>query len=159
MSRALRLILLASTVLMGALSASLFIAFKTRPYPSLRQVRAILFDNWNVYGLFQLNVGLLLAAAWILCVHRRKSIALLWVLGIALVGHIATLAYLLVRAASARTITDVLRPRVAPEDAVSSTPVIQPCSAAFNVELPEPTNAAEQQDDFTPAPSVMEDRS
>lgn len=151
MSRALRLIMLASTVLLGALGASLFIALQTRPHPSLRLLRTILFDNWGVYGVFQLNVGLLLAAAWILCVHRRKSIALLWVLGIALVGHIATLAYLLVRAASARTIGEVLRPQVTPLSTESAAPMIQPCSAAFNVELPEPNATVAPNDEIAAA--------
>ena len=157
MSRALQLLMFASMVLMGALSASLFMAFRHRSHPTLRQVRAILFDNWNVYGLFQLNVGLLLAALWILCVHRRKSIAMLWVVGIALVGHIATIAYLLMRAASARTVTDILLPQAAPVVANPSAPVIHACDAAFNVELPEPADAAAPQNEIAPQPTEVEE--
>lgn len=144
-------------VLMGALSASLVMAYRVRPHPTLRQFRAILFDNWSMYGLFQLNVGLLLAAAWIFCVHRRKSIALLWVLGVALLGHIATIAYLLVRAASARTLNDILLPQAAPVVENPAAPVIQACDPAFNVELPEPTDSAAPPDVVASQATVIEE--
>jgi len=151
MSRALRIVILSSTVLLGALSAGLVMALRQRPHPSLRQIRAVLFDNWGVYSLFQLELGLFFAAAWILCVHRRKPVALLWIAGIAVTGHIATLAYILVRACSAQTVADVFMPQRAPRPVEeAAVPVIQPCSAAFNVELPEP--AAQDADAADPAP-------
>ncbi len=139
MSRALRVIMLLSMVLMGALSASLFMAMRLRAHPTLRQARAILFDNWGVYGLFQLNAGLLLAAAWILCVQRNKWVALLWVIGLVFVGHIATLGYIIYRGFGARSFADVFMPqgRLA-ADAVPR-PVIHACDASFNVDLPEPS--------------------
>ncbi len=75
MSRALRLVILAATGLLGALSTSFVMALRQRPHPTPRQIRALLFDNWGLYSNFQLAMGLLLAATWILCVHRRKWVA------------------------------------------------------------------------------------
>jgi len=139
MSRALRLIMLVSTVLMGALSASLFIALRTRPHPTLRQLRAVLFDNWGLHGVFQLNAGLLLAAIWILCVQRNKWVGLLWVAAMVLVGHIATLGYIIYRAAQARTVAEIFMPQARLANDVPQPPAIQRCDATFNVDLPEPT--------------------
>ena len=157
MSRVVRLAMLALMVLAGALSASLFTAYRTRPHPTLRQLRAVLFDNWGVYGVFQLNVGLLLAAAWILCVHRRKWVALLWIVGLALVGHIATIAYILWRARTARSIAEVLMPQATTMAADPAAPVIHACRAAFNVELPEPTEATPSDADIATRSTAVEE--
>lgn len=153
MSRALRLLVFASLVLMGALSASLFTALKTRPHPTLRQVRAVLFDNWGLYGVFQLNVGLLLAAVWILCVHRNKLVALLWIFAMAFVGHIATIAYVVYRAFGARTMADIFAMQPGPAKAEVSGPAIHSCDAKFNVDLPEPAAP----DTESPAPASADE--
>lgn len=153
MSRALRLLVFAALVLMGALSASLYTALKTRPHPTLRQLRAVLFDNWGLHGVFQLNVGLLLAAIWILCVHRNKLVALLWVAAMALVGHIATLGYIIYRAFGAKTIADIFMIQPGPATVEAIGPVIHSCDATFNVDLPEPSAA----DAETPAPVIADD--
>lgn len=154
MSRALRLVTLASTVMLGALCASLFMAIRQRPHPTLRQLRSVGMDNWGVHSLFQLELGLLLAAVWILCVHRRKWVALLWVAGIVVTGHIATLIYIIHRSMSARTVAEAFLPQVSPAERGGAAPEIHACDAAFNVELPDPADSDVEADDATP----VEDR-
>lgn len=65
---------------------------------------------WGVTTMVDLYLGLFVVAGWIAYRERRVARSIAWLGALCLVGHLATLVYLLIATLRSRTIEELFRP-------------------------------------------------
>lgn len=70
-------------------------------------------DLWGVTTLVDLTVGLIVIGAWICVLERRPGRCIPWLIGLALLGNLTTIIYVLVRALRADSFSEIFAPRPA----------------------------------------------
>ena len=98
-----------AVILSLALSALLvvLIIWSVREKSVVEIFRIMLAERWGIVTLLDLYGGFLVTSTWI-CVLERKPLRILpWLLGIFLLGNLATLIYILFRARKSRSLTEL----------------------------------------------------
>ncbi len=73
-------------------------------------LRTIAATKWGVTTLVDLYAGLAFVGAWIMLVERGRPRAIGWILALLLMGNLATLVYVALRAFRAANVRDVFMP-------------------------------------------------
>ena len=73
-------------------------------------LRTIAATRWGVTTLVDLYAGLAFVGTWIVVVERGRARAVWWIVGLLLVGNLATLVYVAQRALRAGSVREVLMP-------------------------------------------------
>ncbi|MDX1605447.1 MAG: DUF1475 family protein [Candidatus Competibacterales bacterium] len=94
-------------VLLGILLAGIAIASH---HDILASLHRMVLDPWALVTLLDLGAGLLFVAAWIAVVEPRPWCAAGWIAALAVLGNVATLAYLLWRSRDAQRFSDLFLP-------------------------------------------------
>lgn len=95
-------------VLLGLLLAGIIVAADQSSV--LTGLRRLLAEPWGVVTLLDLSVGLLFVAVWIAVIEPRPLYAALWIIGLALLGNVVTLVFLLWRTRYAHRFADLFLP-------------------------------------------------
>jgi hypothetical protein len=68
----------------------------------------IVRDPWALATLVDAYCGFCVASVWIWTVERTRTAAVLWIVALMLLGNLATLAWLFLRARRARSLAELL---------------------------------------------------
>ena len=95
---------------LGIAALLALIAFSSVQMSIIAGLRATTDTRWGVTTMADLYLGLLAVSGWI--AYRERSIprALAWLVGLCLLGNLATLVYILIAALRSRSLDDLFRP-------------------------------------------------
>lgn len=108
MSTPLRLTIAACAIIAVAMIALIIKASLEQNLLSI--FKTLLSEPWGVVTLVDLYAGFLVIAIWISLLERSALRAALWILALLCLGNLTTLAYVLVRARRARSLSDIFIP-------------------------------------------------
>ncbi len=95
---------------LGIAALLTLIAFSAMQMSLMAGLRATVDTRWGVTTMVDLYLGLFAIAGWI--AHRERSLprTIAWLVGLCLLGNLATLVYLFIASLRARSVDDLFRP-------------------------------------------------
>lgn len=108
----LKLLLVMSAIMVLTLiTGIIWASLDSNPVDGLRFLAG---NRWGIVTLLDVCAGVLAMAIWIWHCDQRMKTWLVWVVAMLILGHLVSLAYLVIRAARERDLTelDVARKRV-----------------------------------------------
>ncbi len=73
-------------------------------------LKDVVGTKWGITTLVDLYAGLAFVSAWIACIERSRTRAVMWAIALGLTGNLATVVYVAMRARSARTVREIFIP-------------------------------------------------